>query len=148
MKNLIEKIEKIIEDLKIEKQKCFEEIDYPLSQVDRLEGRILAYTDILMALNQYNIITAPKSIKLSEIVKRLKNSFDCYTTEIKIDKHEDATIIEINYYSYTQCECGGYIQIIDGTICDISFGNHSYHKWLYTLWIAKTEIVDDMECDE
>lgn len=98
-------------------------------------------------INQYNIITAPKSIKLSEIVNRLKN-FDCYTSEIKIDKHEDATIIEINYYSYTQCECGGYIQIIDGTICDISFGNHSYHKWLYTLWIANVEIVDDLECDE
>ena len=107
------------------------------------DGKNEAIGEILEILNQYNIITSPKSIKLSEIVDRLKN-FDCYTSEIKIDKHEDATIIEINYYSYTQCECGGYIQIIDGTICDISFGNHSYHKWLYTLWIANVEIIDDL----
>jgi len=110
----------------------------------RLDARNLAIKQILELLNQYNLIAAPKSVKLSEIVERLKD-FNCYTPEIKIDKHEDATIIEVNYYTYTQCECGGYIQIIDRTICDISFGNHSYHKWLYELWIAGTEIVDDVE---
>lgn len=127
MKNLIEEIEKL---------KTF-----------RLDDRNLVIKQILEILNQYNIITAPKSIMLSEIVGKLKD-FDCYTPEIKVDKHEDTTIIEVNYYSYAQCECGGYIQIIDGTICDISFGNHSYHKWLYTLWIAGTEIVDDLEIKE
>ena len=70
MIDLKNEIEKVIKDLKEEKQKCFEEIDYPLSQVDKIEGRILAYTDILSVFKDYNIITAPKTIKLSEIVKR------------------------------------------------------------------------------
>ena len=145
MKNLIEKIEKALQDTEKLYRHTSEVYNGYLKSHYR--GKMEAYMNILESFKDYNIIAVPKSIKLSEIVERLKD-FNCYTPEIKIDKHEDATIIEVNYYTYTQCECGGYIQIIDRTICDISFGNHSYHKWLYALWIAGTEIIDDLECDE
>ena len=42
--------------------------------------------------------------------------------------------------------------IRDNKIDDIDefccYQNDDNTKWLYTLWIAGTEIVDDMECDE
>ena len=140
MKNLIDEIEKIIEDLKIEKQKCLEEIDYPLSQVDRLEGRILAYTDIFMALNQYNIITTPKSIKLSEILEKLN-----------ISKWQDFQATkQVNAISIDNNNClREYLNIENNKITDISDDMQvNEYKWLYTLWIAKVEIIDDLECDE
>ena len=150
MENLIEEIEKIIEDLKFERQKCFEEIDYPLSQVDKLEGRILAYTDIVMALNQYNIITAPKSIKLSEIVDILK---ECYHTKIKIikkpKKYYDCYLVcrksLVDKEEYELLIRNNVIGDIDEFCC---YPKEDIRKWLYTLWIAGTEIVDDLECDD
>ena len=146
MKNLIEEIEKIIEDLKIERQKCFEEIDYPLSQVDRLEGRILAYTDIVMCLTDYNIITAPKQIKLSEIVSKIQE-----TMKEKLSVEEGMWCEKaIGYYintweDYDFDELVGFDK--EMKIIHISLDTKKF-KWLYTLWIAGTEIVDDLECDE
>lgn len=146
MKNLIDEIERVIEVLKTERQKCFEEIDYPLSQVDILEGRILAYKDVLNVFKDYNIITAPKIIKLSEIVEKLKNSFDCYTTECKLYREQNKIEVDYYYYSYVECLSSGYVVITNNKI-EILVADTStdIHKWLYTLWIAGTVIVDDME---
>ena len=44
-----------------------------------LRGQIEAYQDCLNLFDEYNIITAPKTIKLSEIVDRLQQYHsDCY----------------------------------------------------------------------
>ena len=135
----IKEIEKIIEDLKVERQKCFEEIDYPLSQVDKLEGRILAYTDVVMALNQYNIITAPKSIMLSEIVERLN------------EEYKEKPIFQRwtkNYKTIHLENRGGMFELSNNKIYEIYlFRLTSKSRWLYELWIAGTEIVDDLESD-
>jgi hypothetical protein len=148
MKNLIEEIEKIIVSLKRQYQNCFEEIDYPLSQVDKLEGRILAYTDVVMALNQHNIITAPKEIKLSEMLDKICELYE--------------EIIEQEIYFNREINCIGYGEYDedwmknswhtfvafnkDLTIKKINIRPQDNNiKWLYTLWIAGTEIIDDME---
>lgn len=41
-----------------------------------LQGMSIAYENCIMLCNQYNIITAPKSIKLSEIVEKLKEFYN------------------------------------------------------------------------
>lgn len=92
-------------------------------------------------LNQYNIITAPKSIKLSEIVSRLK---DC-----KVERYSDYISL---YDTYTdtlpfdiETEMKDYLLLIKGNKIEKV---HCIDKWLYTLWIAGTEIIDDMKESE
>lgn len=98
-------------------------------------------------LTKYNIITAPKSIKLSEIVSKLGigNSFG-------IDRHKNL----INLYEVNELEFDGeywqdesyLLGIRDNKIYDSNITLDDRTKWLYTLWIAGTEIIDDLECDE
>lgn len=134
MKNLIEKIEKIIVSLKRQYQNCFEEIDCPLFTSDEIKGKILAYQDCVNLLNQYNIITAPKSIKLSEIMNKLNLAFPKIAREEKVIRIYNGKALILN--------------IFDNHLQPINVQPYSETKWLYTLWIAGTEIIDDLECDE
>ena len=98
-------------------------------------------------LNQYNIITAPKSIKLSEIVSRLEINF---RENIRLNGYHKK-IIGFDYLDFDGCWEFCYLFELDENmkIANIQYdmiGNE--FKWLYTLWIAGTEIVDDLECDE
>ena len=105
--------------------------------------------DCLELLNQYNIITAPKSIKLSEIVEGLKNSFDCYTTECKLYREQNKIEVDYYYYSYVECLSSGYVVIRNNKIeIIVADTSTDIHKWLYTLWIAGTIIEDDLEEEE
>ena len=147
MENLIDEIEKTIQRLEIIHKKWFEKIDYPLSQLDILEGKILAYKKILEILNQYNIITAPKSIKLSEIVDRLEKTLNNPKNKVNVYReNENEIVIKITYFARgtfvdeATIEMSNKIWDIDGLIS-------ARYKWLYTLWIAGTEIIDDLECD-
>ena len=63
MNNLIKEIEETIKFLKEEEQKCYEDINYPISLADNIAGQIKAYTLILEILNEYNI----------NILKELRN---------------------------------------------------------------------------
>ena len=84
--------------------------------------------DIENILNQHNIITAPKSIKLSEIVSRLNYcTFDRYSDYISLSGHCIFLVIKNNKI------------IIDELPQTEKF------KWLYALWLTGTEIIDDME---
>ena len=143
MKNLIEKIEKIIISLKRQYQNCFEEIDCPLFTSDEIKGKISAYQDCLILLNQYNIITAPKQIKLSEIVNKLKNAF------VDLGNIDYEGFIEIGYGFITlNDEIVITIDLDSQKIVLIEFTNTFIElKWLYTLWIAGTEIIDDLGVD-
>lgn len=67
MKNLIDEIEKNLETAS--------EFYCKTANINSrmyLQGQVEAYRECLNLLNQYNIITAHKSIKLSEIMKKLK----------------------------------------------------------------------------
>lgn len=135
MKNLIDEIEKM---------QFFVAID------DFELGYDRAIKETIGILNQYNIITAPKTIKLSEIVSRLNEH---YNTKIIINRKPTS------YYNcYIVCrkslaENEDYELLIrDNKIDDIDefccYQNYDNTKWLYTLWIAGTEIIDDMKEEE
>lgn len=103
-------------------------------------------------INQYNIITAPKSIKLSEIVERLnKNIIEGST--ISLRRH-DNEIDVWEYYKISDDEeetnSSTFIFKIDSnSIIKMIARDDRIPKWLYTLWIAGTIIEDDLEeCDE
>ena len=110
-----------------------------------------AITDVEILLNQYNIITAPKSIKLSEIVERLnKNIIEGST--ISLRRH-DNEIDVWEYYKISDDEektnGSTFIFKIDSnSIIKMIARDDRIPKWLYTLWIAGTEIIDDLERDE
>ena len=105
-------------------------------------GRIEAYMNILQSLKDYNIITAPKNIKLSEIVERL----NCYVKRNENTIHL-YDIEEDLFDEYDTFE--SYSLIIENNkITTILLSQCDEFKWLYTLWIAGTEIIDDMEYGE
>ena len=111
-----------------------------------------AIDDVLSILDQYNIITAPKSIKLSEIVKRLENNKIANKSKISICR--EGTEISI----WEDYEISNSEEKISGTTFKLSISKNKIDaigrylindfKWLYTLWIAGTEIIIDLECDE
>ena len=146
MKNLIDEIEKWYDKA---------EEDYMTCPPDRevrayIEGKSDAFKYCLNLLNQHNIITAPKSIKLSELIDKICDTnykSECWVEPIRLGKG--------NYRIRTQYGDGYWgdydFYIEDKKIvmyqddCLLPF---SKFKWLYTLWIAGTEVIDDLECDE
>ena len=93
--------------------------------------------DCLRMLDQYNIITAPKSIKLSEIVKRLEEEQTDYEFRYK----EGSISVWKNRWCYA------VLGIEDDTL-KLDFDIHDrylFPKWVFAMWIAGTEIIDDME---
>ena len=119
-----------------------------------LKGQIEAYQDCLNLLDQYNIITTPKEIKLSEIVSKLKEKPIFNKSKISICKHDNKIDIwedyEFNDIVDEKCSGSSFLLSIDNKnkvdlICrDFTIDEH---KWLYKLWIAGTEIVDDLKGD-
>jgi len=126
---------------------------YDLFECEELEcgkhwdGHTDKDVDRVLSLANYNIITAPKTIKLSEIVSKLEKH---YNTEIVINRKPTS------YYNcYILCrksiaENEDYELLIrDNKIDDIDefccYPNDDNIKWLYTLWIAGTIIEDDLK---
>ena len=102
-----------------------------------LQGQVEAYQDCLNVINNYNIITAPKTIKLSEIVSRLKNELKDYV--IKYINGEITVCRDRWCYA---------VVYIDEDTHNFEFDFHdrfNFPKWLYTLWIAGTIIEDDLK---
>ena len=121
MKNLIEEIEK-------------EMIEYGYEKEASFNAGLAVAIDIL---NQYNIITAPKRILLSELIDKLNYSKHIKFEVIKMNTH---FIIE-NTNFYRQ-----YLKLEDNKVSDISEEMQiDEYKWLYTLWVAGTEIIDDLK---
>lgn len=91
-------------------------------------------------LNQHNIITAPKQIKLSKILGKLNNN---EWKDFQATKQDNIISID-NNNNFRQ-----YFNIDKGKITDISEEMQTNeYKWLYALWVAGTEIVDDLEDKE
>ena len=98
-----------------------------------------AITDVEILLDQYNIITAPKTIKLSEIVDKM----NCYVKRNENDIHL-YDIEEDLFDEYDSFE--SYSLIIENNkITNILLSQCDEFKWLYTLWIAGTIIEDDLK---
>jgi hypothetical protein len=136
MKNLI--INKYLEcekELKIN-------INLSVEDVMFIKGKMEAYMSILQSLQDYNLITAPKQIKLSEIVKRLN---DCdKTNKFKvIIQVGETTVVENTEFKKE------YFYIKNNKMFDLSdYMVRDEYKFLYELWIAGTIIEDDVESDE
>lgn len=135
MKNLIEEKLKEIQDL------C--ELTEEKYQIKPKGFLVDNYLRIQDDINSYNLITAPKSIKLSEIVKRLKDIFkDLCSITCK-------RVFPIFTYIYYEDDIIITIDKEKNIILNIEFTNTFIElKWLYALWITGTEIIDDLECDE
>lgn len=136
MKNLIDEKLKEIQDL------CeLTEEKYKIKPKGFLVDNYLRIQD---DINSYNIIITPKSIKLSEIINKLKDIFKdlCSITCKRI----------FPIFTYIYCEDDIIITIDKekNIILNIEFTNTFIElKWLFTLWITGTEIIDDLkECDE
>lgn len=152
MKDLI----KEIEGLKVEERPNEDDYHYGFR-----EDKNLTLIDVKHILNRHNIITAPKSIKLSEIIDRLNEELGVIYKlpdgrkiigyEFKIDrnctyidgKFESLLSTCVNAYHYGKKTMCAFKLDVKNNFIEISFEDK--FKWLYALWIAGTEIIDDME---
>lgn len=121
------------------------------------DGKNKGIKQVLELLDQYNIITAPKTIKLSEILDRLNKEHKKTINgniifEYKINRnwryntdgtpyHLTDTTIDSYYYGKKLLTVIKFNKKMDITILD--FGDN--FKWLYALWIAGTIIEDDLQ---
>lgn len=100
---------------------------------------------VLQLLDQYNIITAPKTIKLSEIVSKLNEIFNDseFSREIYFNRKLNA-IGEGEYdKDWFMNTWTPFIRFKENKISEIINLESERTKWLYTLWIAGTIIEDD-----
>ena len=107
------------------------------------DGFIDGVNEVLELLNKYNIITAPKQIKLSELVKKLQQ----YHSDEEIYFNKKLNAIGSGEYDDTWF-ANSWIPCVyfkDNKICRIVTQSCESTKWLYTLWIAGTKIIDDLE---
>ena len=95
---------------------------------------------------KYNIITAPKTIKLSEIVSKLNEIFNDteFSSEIYFNRKLNA-IGEGEYdKDWFMNTWTPFIRFKENKISEIINLESERTKWLYTLWIAGTIIEDDL----
>ena len=106
-----------------------------------------AITDVEILLDQYNIITAPKTIKLSEIVSKLNEIYNDseFGSEIYFNRKLNA-IGEGEYdKDWFMNTWTPFIKFKENKISEIINLESERTKWLYTLWIAGTIIEDDLK---
>ena len=120
-----------------------------IDEIEKLKPQIITdkYSDgfqnaikmVLNKLNQYSIIAAPKSIKLSEIINKLNSCDNRNNWNIIVDATKTLVLENSNFEQE-------YFYINDNKIFDLSDCMvHDDYKWLYTLWITNTEIIDDID---
>lgn len=115
-----------------------------------LEGKILAHENLLQSLDDFNITVTPKSVKLSEIINKLKSQLQD-TLEDEIYFNREIKAIGYGEYDIDWQQNSWYTLVKfnkDLTISNINMRIQKNVKWLYCLWSSETEIIDDLECDE
>jgi len=103
--------------------------------------------------NEFILITAPKEIKLSEIVSKfaIKDSFYINHRISVIRDNGDTDIWEDYDFEVddetTLSQSNLLVVISNNKIeeINVSYRHENLNKWLYTLWIAGTTIIDDLE---
>lgn len=133
MSRLTKKIDTLKYVPNTERLVAVEEIIYKLGKLEDLEENNI-------------IITTPKSIKLSELIQKIydtKYKSECYVHPIR----ESFSTLRIRV-EYGDGYWGDYeFYIINGKISssyDMDLPRDEF-KWLYILWIAGTQIIDDLE---
>ena len=112
------------------------------------DGNNTCVVSVKHILNQHNIITAPKSIKLSEVLDKI---CELYEEIIEEEIYFNREINCIGYGEYDenwmQNSWHTFVAFNKGlTIKNINLRPQDDNiKWLYALWIAGTEIIDDLE---
>lgn len=135
MKNLIDEIE----NCKLKYKYDNSELDCKRSVFNEGIGKVINWLEDEKF--PYNIITAPKSIKLSEVVKRLNTCDE--RNDWKVIIRAVSTVLENSNFKQEYC----YIN--NNKIFDLSdYMVRDEYKWLYTLWIAGTVVVDDLKEDK
>lgn len=125
----------------------------PDTHVSFDEGYNKAIDNVIQLFNQHNIINAPKTIKLSEIVSRLEKIMLGCNSKIHIERFgKHILIFEKTIRSLTLiAEFNLNNKNIKGVNTIVSIKEEyflSSLKWLYTLWIAGTTIEDDLKEEE
>lgn len=143
MNDLIKEIEKSLENTR----KLYEQVYESMPVKSYYHGIIVAYEGILKSLEDKNIITAPKEIKLSELIDKIyetKFKSECWVEPIK--EGNNYYRIRVQYGDGYWGDYDFYIEnekiVIYTNDCLLPFNEF---KWLYTLWIAETTIIDDLE---
>ncbi len=109
-----------------------------MHEVGEYEGQKVAYENCLNFLNQYNVITTPKSLNLSKIINKL-NEIDKSNKFRAIIKVSDTVVVENVEFKKE------YFYVKDNKIFDLStYMVKPEYKWLFSLWITNTEIIDDI----
>lgn len=117
-------------------------------KIEELKKQWNEYKDDI--LSNYNIITAPKTIKLSEIVSRLNEIFNDseFSSEIYFNRKLNA-IGEGEYdKDWFMNTWTPFIRFKENKISEIIKTGNERTKWLYALWIAGTIIDDDLKEDK
>ena len=117
-------------------------------KIEELKKQWNEYKDDI--LSNYNIITAPKTIKLSEIVSKLNEIFNDteFSSEIYFNRKLNA-IGEGEYdKDWFMNTWTPFIRFKENKISEIVKSGNERTKWLYTLWIAGTIIEDDLKEEE
>lgn len=123
-----------------------------IDEIKKLKPQIITdkYSDgfqnaikmVLNKLNQHNIITAPKQIKLSEIVSKLNDIYEC---EFYFNKELNSIGTGEYDKEWFMDTWTSFVHFKNNKIFKIYKSSYESLKWLYTLWIAGTEIIDDLE---
>ena len=98
--------------------------------------------DLDNLLNQYNIITAPKEINLSEIVSKIQEQAN---EEIYFNREYKAIGYGEPDEDWRQSTWQPFVIFRDMKIVRVCMPMAEITKWVYTLWIAGTTIIDDLE---
>jgi len=127
--------------------KEIEGLKRPNTKVSFDEGFNKGIDKCIETLNQHNIITAPKSIKLSEIVSKLNEIYNDSEFSRKIYFNRKLNAIGEGEYDkdWFMNTWTPYILFKENKISKIVKTGSERNKWLYTLWLTGTEIIDDME---
>ena len=148
MKNLIEELEKALQDTERLYRHTSEIYNSYLKSHYR--GKMEAYMNILDSLKGYNIITAPKSIMLSELIDKIYETK--FKSESWVEPIRESDITLRIRVQYGDGYWGDYEFYIRNNKIEINENDYllpfNEFKWLYTLWIAGTKIIDNLECDD
>lgn len=91
--------------------------------------------------NNYSILV-PKKIKLSKLLENLNARED---NDFEITRNDDMHLISLDNENCLR----EYINIEHRHIVDISYDMETKeYKWIFLLWVANTEIIDDLKEDK
>ena len=140
----------LIEELKNKIKHLSKECDYEtrlgnLNKTSALIGKIDAYEDVINFFDKYNAIILPNTFKLSDMIRKIEKTID---ESVYIEENDDGELIlYCEFYDVDYIESNHInLVIIDKNmfIKEVFLTGEKY-KWLFELWLTKTDIENDVE---